>query len=137
MRISDWSSDVCSSDLTEAARLRIDAAWVGHAVRHIIEDIAIWRRGILAGRKRAGNANGAAKACRPLHQRTSAGSHADLQWIDLPIAGKFARGFRCSTARAADERGRFASPSGTNKIVTRRSGQAWVSQCRSRWSPYQ
>src|SRR3546814_9090191 len=26
MRISDWSSDVCSSDLADAARARIDAA---------------------------------------------------------------------------------------------------------------
>src|SRR3546814_20655966 len=125
----DWSSDVCSSDHdnridgepggrgrrvvggadvdTEAARLRIDAAWVGHAVRHIIEDIAIWRRGIPAGRKRAGNDNCAAKACRPLHLRTSPGSHADPHWIDLPIAGKLASEFRVRPGRSAHEGGRL------------------------------
>src|SRR3546814_18432265 len=44
MRISDWSSDVCSSDLAGAVRLQLDARQLGDAVdqpQHILAEILL------------------------------------------------------------------------------------------------
>src|SRR3546814_20537542 len=105
MRISDWSSDVCSSDLPLKRRLRCTAHIINlvarqimygtdltafedeHDVRQLQDDLEIWRR---------------------------KGALGKLRNIICWITDKHADGGRSEE---------------------RRVGKACVSTCRSRWSP--
>src|SRR3546814_14038258 len=108
MRISDWSSDVCSSDLDEEA-----------ADLHCIDASAPIARIQDAGRPGAGTQRLAADRRR----RNEAG---DGQGVS---AGRGRRG------PCADGSGR---PYRQDRARTeeRRVGKECVSTCRSRWSPY-
>src|SRR3546814_10798722 len=43
MRISDWSSDVCSSDLPEGANVSLDTGVFGTAVKKVVIQIHLFR----------------------------------------------------------------------------------------------
>src|SRR3546814_11334374 len=106
MRISDWSSDVCSSDLVEHARDR---------------------KRITASPSRA---DGAVRALRAVVNYLRAERDLDLPDVARKINaangwGKVARRRRALTGEALPE---FRSEG-------RRVGKGCVSTCRTRWSP--
>src|SRR3546814_12426307 len=80
MRISDWSSDVCSSDLNVAALapVRVCGDIPGHGVHHGAADLhGIFHGGVYAASKislasgqgrNATLAGGPIAGCEPLHQ---------------------------------------------------------------------
>src|SRR3546814_6889150 len=109
MRISDWSSDVCSSDLSVKAGFDLAEAAIGPAT-------------ILVN-------NAAANFPVPAEELSPNGWRAITQiTLDGP--------FFCSTEFA---RRRIASGGGgaiLNRSEERRVGKECVSTCRSRWSPY-
>src|SRR3546814_5992904 len=65
MRISDWSSDVCSSDLVSKDRLKADVeALVGFGTRHTLSSQTDPNRGIGAARRWAeAQFRASSKAC--------------------------------------------------------------------------
>src|SRR3546814_12990689 len=109
MRISDWSSDVCSSDLFRAQNEAVDAAFP-----QLVDTltIALDAPDALAAEAAAGRL-AAALAAQP----------AVAQSVFLPQGGPFFRqnGLLYLSAVRSEER---------------RVGKACVSTCRSRWSPY-
>src|SRR3546814_14601405 len=127
MRISDWSSDVCSSDLEEGAR-------------------------DLVGRQAAEQAQGQCDAAFARKYRMAGGEHQTQQVVaDVVVepvveSGRghvllllqFARYFRVlaplqlAAAQAVD---RATLGGGHPRSEERRVGKACVSTCRSRWSP--
>src|SRR3546814_21082487 len=114
MRISDWSSDVCSSDLADAIE---NAA--GSLRERGFSDMADDTREFV--RKSPVMAVGAAAAfgfvlARLLRSGSSA--NADRRWRD------FAGGPSAEIGRSA------------GRSEERRVGKECVSTCRSRWSPY-
>src|SRR3546814_20068703 len=107
MRISDWISDVCSSDLKEARRDRVDTDAMGRPVG----------RQLLRHRCLRGLGGGAVRITR------KAGPDI-LRAVDDDRPALSARD---ATAR---ELGR------AERSEERRVGKECVSTCRSRWSPY-
>src|SRR3546814_11404835 len=106
MRISDWSSDVCSSDLLGQARLGIS-----HGGGVIAVDIA--------------------EVALAVDQRIALGEilgEPDHGVIDRLVAMGVV-----FTDHVADHAGAFLV---TRRSEARRVGKEWVSTCRSRWSPY-
>src|SRR3546814_16212949 len=125
MRISDWSSDVCSSDLRVSLRRRAPAAGVGA--------IATRRGGgrVMAGPLKiaalslsaAALAAGLATACSA-EERKPYAEKDDVQ----PRTSLSPCSARLAVIRAP----RLA----TSRSEERRVGKECVSQCRSRWSTY-
>src|SRR3546814_15853574 len=108
MRISDWSSDVCSSDLAE--RPLGDGAAVGH------------QRG------------GACPASQSLTEREIArvGRGAGEHEIAEPGEPGERFGLRAAREPKACHPGEAAA----DRSEERRGGKECVRTCRSRWSPY-
>src|SRR3546814_18681293 len=123
MRISDWSSDVCSSDLfflfeTENIKLQLHAGDFGflqlddapHAMLRINDIVTDFENG---------------SAC---------GHSSSFQWpcpgtgkrVNSFISGPLSRGIGLSGRR---------SPVRVTRSEERRVGKECVSTCRSRWSP--
>src|SRR3546814_20280520 len=71
MRISDWSSDVCSSDLGAADGARTD---------HRHEPVRAWRQGRLHRRQGLGS--------RAVSAETEAGSRIERRFAALKVAGR-------------------------------------------------
>src|SRR3546814_14915150 len=90
MRISDWSSDVCSSDLAPAA---VAAA----AADHSVAAEAPGARGAGRDRARRGDAGGEIDRCGAAGTDATLAADAD--------AGRRARTVRIGAAFAADARG--------------------------------
>src|SRR3546814_16050900 len=108
MRISDWSSDVCSSDLWDHNHLRGDhCAWLSPESR--------------SRQRHSGRCTGAVLTVDIRTIAETGSTNADL----LSLAGQqaIAEGF---WLRAERQSGRSEE---------RRVGKACVSTCRSRWSP--
>src|SRR3546814_20875286 len=109
MRISDWSSDVCSSDLSPLAAQTIIAARAAGQDALALSDAlltALWR---------------------------------DDRSIDDPaeaaaIAGSIGLDGRALVEAAPAQAATFAADSARSE--ERRVGKEGVSTCRSRWSPY-
>src|SRR3546814_18011138 len=123
MRISDWSSDVCSSDL-EFRLEPVDQRrpiTVEHPQRQPQRPHILTAQGFLVAE---------AEGLHRIHRRL-----ADVQLEELP--------FRQA---AVLERVRFILRLGQvagaefafvgDRSEERRVGRAWVSTCESRWSPY-
>src|SRR3546814_11880983 len=107
MRISDWSSDVCSSDLL----VRLLAEFL-----RAQDPTAIYpEAAILDANHRV------VAAAQEMHDR-----------IDPRLDRLAGRGGVCAMAVAA----RLGSRSGVGRSEARRVGKECVSTCRSRWSPY-
>src|SRR3546814_17385082 len=133
MRISDWSSDVCSSDLFEGGQLAAPSAarseghqqqrpvaqgrrsTVGTGVQKIFKDCAGDRSAALADPRPLSGLGGA------LDRLAQAGG--PKRTVDAADAVK-----SCPTREAPAHRGRRSEES--------RVGKECVSKCRSRWSPY-
>src|SRR3546814_16381870 len=118
MRISDWSSDVCSSDLFEAARVDADAdrAAIGlrraHDLRHARFGPDVARIDPEAGSARVGRFQ------RALVVEMDVGDDRHGRRADdlLPRGGGILIG------------------AGYARSEERRVGKEWVSKCRSRWA---
>src|SRR3546814_13498626 len=112
MRISDWSSDVCSSDLANADLDR--AGGIEHAVEHrVAEGSAVVELRVVEGA--AGVAVG-----------------VDVDHADRPLTAPRLPDRVGDRVVAADRERRHAGRS-----EERRVGEEWVSTCRSRGEPYQ
>src|SRR3546814_18846404 len=110
LRISDWSSDVCSSDLTRGGR-----TWcAGHRLSGRIEV-----RPLAGGGRRA----------RPGGLRFGAGGLRQV--LQLLRGALYPRGGIFSPGGSGVGRG--APPGGRSE--ERRVGKECVGTCRSRWSP--
>src|SRR3546814_20754608 len=117
MRISDWSSDVCSSDL----------------LRHAEEDVAIApapparqraRPNAIEGGRHLGNLGGREDAAQN-------GIAFGFELIEVPALGEgAAHGRLLPACRCAADCLCIA------RSEERRGGKECVSTCRSRWSPY-
>src|SRR3546814_13869239 len=107
MRISDWSSDVCSSDLREVGGGDAQVGVGGERLpdqrveRRIAEQTPPFARRLVAGED----------------GRLAAFDEGCLRW----------RGGRRRVVGGA---------AGAGRSEERRVGKEWVSTCRSRWSPY-
>src|SRR3546814_16513261 len=108
MRISDWSSDVCSSDLVAASWLLGRVASPRLQVQMVL---------IVAGALLV--------AWLPLHHGRWNDAPAPVTVIDPAFAVLWIVGGVCALGTA------FQAQS-----AGRRVGAGGVSQCRSRWSPY-
>src|SRR3546814_10951939 len=120
MRISDWSSDVCSSDLT-----KIEIGPVNPLHRH-----SEWSGGqpVVVERHRLQMLD-QRRTRVPGRVRRKAGDVVALE----------ARDRHCNEAVDADafcERRLFFAAT-VERYEERRAGKEWVSTCRSRWAPYQ
>src|SRR3546814_14769361 len=117
MRISDWSSDVCSSDLGVPAAVREGAWQLQRGGRPDILRIQSARDGLRPRRSRGSRLCG---SCRRAPD-------ADSQWSWTVPARK--RG-------SADLRGRAKDCTDwARRSEERRVGKEGVSTCRSRWAP--
>src|SRR3546814_18590338 len=119
MRISDWSSDVCSSDLGSVGELR------SAALRKLgipwVNTLAADRHGdaLYGDMSRIPNVTDAvATRCAPSATAATAAKQADL----TILAGNVARCNWTTRPRVRSDE--------------RRVGKECVSTCRSRWSPY-
>src|SRR3546814_11498757 len=106
MRISDWSSDVCSSDLLERAGISAGSSLGGHAVIGIV--LACFTVLALFVVDRFGR--------RPVLLTGCAGAAVALALTGI-----------CFAIGVTD---------GAVRSEERRVGKECVSTCRSRWSPY-
>src|SRR3546814_14162176 len=110
MRISDWSSDVCSSDLFEGPGAALALQCVGKCESGFARSDFLTHDGVKIGT----DAIGAALIDR--------------------VAGNalLEHGFALCGIRAGEQRG----DGGTRRSEERRVGKECVSTCRSRGSPY-
>src|SRR3546814_19416504 len=134
MRISDWSSDVCSSDLRFDALAQTVAAGLGIAGGLLIEQHQIDVRTAPAP-ERVGLQH------RFDHAQILAVANAHQD--DRPVAGNTARPqYRLDAtaahqvlARRAQFQARYQCRR-PQRSAERRVGKEWVSTCRTRWEAY-
>src|SRR3546814_12929070 len=111
MRISDWSSDVCSSDLVHARhggeRIRLPGRDHSHALKHVLQDLGVppWQRERL-----------------PLLSDASGEVHAAS---DRAVSATLDAWLRTHGAHLRWQ----------PRPEERRVGKEWVSTCRYRWAP--
>src|SRR3546814_12741036 len=117
MRISDWSSDVCSSDLAAAGAKAIATGSFG-----------------VAGAQ--GRADGEDFPIEDVFENL----RRILSVTDLPVTIDMESGYGADAAAVGTSVGiaREAGAAGINmeRSEERRVGKECVSTCRSRWSPY-
>src|SRR3546814_11645468 len=118
MRISDWSSDVCSSDLSRPAR----RAWPDSRCCRL--------RGPFCGGGKCCSIAPWPSAYPPTGRNST--------FIHIILSGE--RRWVSSTGRSPLSPGRHAAwahrTRGASRSEERRVGKEGVSTCRSRWSPY-
>src|SRR3546814_14876405 len=119
MRISDWSSDVCSSDLAQLGAVRRVAIDAEH-------EVAGWRQLELtiAEPDLAADRRLAEQHCTFLP--VAAQAHAGGQGLDC----------RMSSQRRREQQGSGDQCAHGYRSEERRVGKECVSTCRSRWSTY-
>src|SRR3546814_18389327 len=120
MRISDWSSDVCSSDLDEvhALALRLDAVDDGHGVPEALAEQVFLP--LVSGRAEG---SGLGLALAQQVAREHRGSLAYRSRAGHPVLTMLLPG-------VVGEDGE-----GDGRSEERSVGKGCVSTCRSRWSP--
>src|SRR3546814_12356233 len=119
MRISDWSSDVCSSDLAIAAD-------------HLDADRHLARRGLVGGGIEPAVVAGGEQQRRQLRDQLDGDRAAAVE------TAADAEGDAYHAAdRAADDDAQPADDHAVAQVRSeeRRGGKACVSTCRSRWAP--
>src|SRR3546814_14285562 len=117
MRISDWSSDVCSSDLADWAAAMFDT---------------VGRRSANAEHGRAtGLINGRLHAVRTVESQVIDDVRAELQALATAITRDDRVALRRLIVAYHKRRLRMAAA----RSEARRVGKESVSTCRSRWSP--
>src|SRR3546814_17503978 len=132
MRISDWSSDVCSSDLVEIGIIAYLRRQVESAVRRLVKG---WPdRILLRGICQQGEQSAA--------QRAAGASAKRQQWIQSGTGGRHRRllrfpiqqgynGCQINDVVAYCD----SSPRGAPRSEERRVGKESVGTCRYRWYP--
>src|SRR3546814_13425913 len=118
MRISDWSSDVCSSDLVHDAAAELAKAWAAadHALLFqrarrqpqvlggfVVGEIALGLRG--SGRDSGGRPQGSGTHGVNLHRLKAPGHTARPDGGSLKKRGVFDQGRFASTSRSEERRG--------------------------------
>src|SRR3546814_3945047 len=121
MRISDWSSDVCSSDLVNVAT---------HDTRAVVSDTATINSGDLTVQSE--NKVVAVELGTSGGQAKSVAVNGALL-INVIGSQTFAQIGRGATVDAA---GKLSVLAHDTRSEERRVGKECVSTCRSRWSPY-
>src|SRR3546814_15033543 len=117
MRISDWSSDVCSSDLCDAT---------GPATIQVTVEKVRSSKGLITAVLYGDNPDTFLKQGARLDRiRVEAREGETLLCLQAPAAGRY------SVALYHDENGNKAF----DRSEERRVGKECVSTCRSRWSP--
>src|SRR3546814_18847351 len=116
MRISDWSSDVCSSDLLIDLPLRVDAAAAAHV------DERLHEAGLLA----PGQAQWDVRLRDAFDPSEMAARFADVA-ANIMLPTLYVRGAMSELVSPDDAAARSEA---------RRVGKECVSTCRSRWSQY-
>src|SRR3546814_14071983 len=121
MRISDWSSDVCSSDLLDAARERgdaVEARRIEHAIdnyeTHVVPIIADIDAGF-------GNAEATYLLAKKMIEAGACAIQIEKQVSDEKQCGH--------------QDGKVTVPH-EDRSEERRGGKECVRTSRSRWSPY-
>src|SRR3546814_12078714 len=114
MRISEWSSDVCSSDLIDAERLEV-------------------RHGVLHEGAGKGPAEGALRAEEGLAQRAAVGRRHQRRQREIaePLTRR-----QQDLAVAVVDQGPGVDGGRADRAEERRVGKGCVSTCRYGWSPY-
>src|SRR3546814_6920184 len=123
MRISDWSSDVCSSDLVVILGQGDHVADLGPRLRLLSHDIlrVVCRCGGLGRRGLGGRGlSGAASVTR-----LEGDLLEEVDFVGFEAALEVAVGLDAGKAGPVEQRSE-----------ERRVGKECVSTCRSRWSPY-
>src|SRR3546814_7397411 len=106
MRISDWSSDVCSSDLAS------DALYMPYAERQE-RDVAQMRR-------------------QQMLSLPSTLEYANIPGLSAELVGKLST----VRPANLDQASRIDGMTPAARPEERRVGKEWDSKCRTRWSPY-
>src|SRR3546814_13664791 len=119
MRISDWSSDVCSSDLPGA---------------HVSLSHNVGRLGLIE--RENGTILNAALATLAQHVMASLERALAALGIAAPLYISQNDGTLISAAEAARYPVLTIGSGPTNRSEERRVGKECVSTCRSRWTPY-
>src|SRR3546814_14462200 len=127
MRISDWSSDVCSSDLLPGRHLQRQAA-VG--VQH--EGGAVEHQLVLAADLVQVDQRQAALH-HPRHREL--GAHVELAELERR-AVRHQQDLAAGLGHALDHLGGPDVLADRPRSEERRGVKEWVSKCRSRWSPF-
>src|SRR3546814_20071794 len=108
MRISDWSSDVCSSDLSITQGVH---SILSRAIRNSADDPGVETLLNCDSMFRAAQIVGEAMHAMQERYRKTIGTHGASADASILVAGEF-------------------------RSEERRVGKECVSTCRSRWSPY-
>src|SRR3546814_14982019 len=115
MRISDWSSDVCSSDLSAFAAMPAYAEVDADTVMAVLEEAGKFASQVIAPLNGVGDVEGCT--------------------IDAEGAVTTATGFKDAYRQYVDA-GWPSLACAPERSEERRVGKECVSTCRSRWSPY-
>src|SRR3546814_14852511 len=127
MRISDWSSDVCSSDLMEALGSLKTLKEGGTITAGNASQVCDGASGVLVVSERALKAHGLTPLARVHNLTVTAGDPVIM--LEEPIP---------ATRRALERAGMRIGDIDLYEVRSdeRRVGKECVSTCRSRWSPY-
>src|SRR3546814_18010349 len=125
MRISDWSSDVCSSDLRSLLGFQHASDFTRPTADDAAPDPGGTHCSVAALRR--GRAVAAGPKCPPV----DTGRQSDRDF------GPIVSCRNATPAGGSDSEGRSAGPSGIDhRSEDGRVGKEGVCTCRSRWSPY-
>src|SRR3546814_2753210 len=119
MRISDWSSDVCSSDLAHEEHALVAPHLLGHGIAQRLAHGLLHRR---AGPLRLGLGRGLLGRRR---RGPGSGLAALLSRLGLPASG-LASGFACGLSWGLSAMAEASSPSSSSTAMTWFTGTASV-----------
>src|SRR3546814_17761834 len=124
MRISDWSSDVCSSDLRAAVERSRNAPLDGSASPEA-ESVGVDR---IRGKGRGGNFLAIDRSAWERLWQVETGNRLNLVTAFIVLLAGTGSDHQLTkwSAKACEQ----------HRSEERRGGQECVSTCRSRWSPY-
>src|SRR3546814_7065174 len=145
MRISDWSSDVCSADLSPARRfkprnrlrmsLRFSFAFFASFANHLLPPSPLRHQPVTAQQCRRLRL-AATEGEKAFQRRARAADREDLAAVTragFPVENA---GFLECRKRVGAEHFRPQVAVIASRSDERRVGKECVSTCRSRWSPY-
>src|SRR3546814_14827297 len=131
MRISDWSSDVCSSDLPEQVLLTL-VTWSRH--RASPGPSSPVQR--ITNRRKPESQNARKPGSTPDFPAKQITSSPPINSMYQPLPDSSRATWHRRTLKAKRRRPLGLLPEKSYRSEERRVGKECVSPCRSRWSPY-